>query len=93
MPQPDENANANAWLRSKSKVKVDVGGSTFKVDARDQRAALVDVSDGAPQATPEQAAAAGGADGGAHGPEPKRSFNDQIRDAFWGSGSLRGKLE
>jgi hypothetical protein len=89
MPQPDENANA--WMRSKAKVKIDAGGSTFNVP-RDERAAMIDANEGTAQPTPEEAAAIGGADGGAHGPEPKQSFNDEIRKAFWGSGSLRGKL-
>jgi hypothetical protein len=90
MPPPDKKAND--WLRSKSKVKVDVGGATFKVEARDQRAAMLDVSDGTPQPTPEQAAAAGGANGGERGFEPPPSFDDEIRRAFWGSGSLRGTI-
>jgi hypothetical protein len=88
MPQPDENANA--WMRSKAKTKIDVGGSTFNVP-RNQRPA-VDVSEGTPQPTPEELAASAGANGGERGFEPPPSFDDEIRRAFWGSGSLRGKL-
>jgi hypothetical protein len=90
MPRPKPDENANAWMRSKAKVQFNAGGSTFKVP-RDQRPA-VDVGDGTPQPTPEEQAAAGGANGGERGYEPPPSFDDAIRKAFWGTGSLRGTV-
>jgi hypothetical protein len=92
---PELDQTANDWLRRKNRGRVKVGSSTFRLPANvrvsDDKPATVDVSDGTPQPTPEEAAAAGGANGGERGPEPKPSFDDQIREAFWGSGSLRGR--
>jgi hypothetical protein len=93
-PEPDQTAND--WLRRKNRAKVKVGSSTFGLPANvrvsDDKPATVDVSDGTPQPPPEEQAAVGGANGGERGFEPPPSFDDEIRRAFWGSGSLRGTI-
>jgi hypothetical protein len=77
-PQPDEaSETANAWLRSGRKTRVTIN---------DGKRAAAEVSK-----TPEELAAAGGADGGARGPAPRpdpvERFNKAIRD--WAD---RGRL-
>jgi hypothetical protein len=82
--QPDPvGANANTWLRRKNKVKIQMGSSTLKI-ARDELPARVDLEEvHRPAPTPEQAAALGGADGGAGHQEQvsKRDPNELIREA------------
>jgi hypothetical protein len=81
-----ENQQENDWLRRKNRTKVKVGSSTFALPAgmhvSDSKPATVDVTDDAPNVDPAEVAAAGGADGGAHGPEqPVRGIdlNEAIR--------------
>jgi hypothetical protein len=82
-PEPDQTAND--WFRRKNKVEVQVGSSTFKLDVRDDNPARVDMEEvNRPAPTPQEAAALGGADGGAGRTEQLqrgRDPNELIREA------------
>jgi hypothetical protein len=75
MPPDPASESFGAWIRSGTKVETD-----------DAPAARVELTEEQARAS----AAAGGADGGAHGPEPKPSFNDKVRALRYSGG---GRIE